>query len=128
MVRGMMFPISRKGAMTSLKMQELAPEMAKIKEKYGDDRQAAGLATMELYRKHGVNPFGTCWFMLLQMPIFMGLYFALQESITFRLAPFWPTWIDNLAAPDMLINWGDKHPLHQPAAVLRLVYSISGRT
>src|SRR5262249_38182394 len=53
----------------------------------------------------GVNPLGTCWFMLLQMPIFMGLYYALQESITFRLAPFPPTWIENLAAPDMLWRW-----------------------
>ena len=110
LVRGLMFPISRKGALTSLKMQQLAPEIQKIKEKYGDDKQAAGLATMELYRKHGVNPFGTCWFMLLQMPVFMGLYFALQESITFRLAGFWPTWIVNLAAPDMLFGWGESIP------------------
>src|SRR5262249_37091751 len=48
----------------------------------------------------------TCWILLLQMPIFMGLYYALQESIVFRLAPFWPTWIVNLAAPDMMIYWG----------------------
>jgi YidC/Oxa1 family membrane protein insertase len=44
------------------------------------------------------------------MPIFMGLYYALQESIQFRLAPFWPTWIKNLAAPDMLIHWGESIP------------------
>jgi YidC/Oxa1 family membrane protein insertase len=43
--------------------------------------------------------------MLLQMPILMGLYYALQESILFRLGPFWPTWITNLAAPDMLMHW-----------------------
>jgi YidC/Oxa1 family membrane protein insertase len=110
LVRGLMFPISRKGALTSLKMQELAPEINKIKEKFGDDRQAAGLATMQLYNKHGVSPLGTCWFMLLQMPIFMGLYFALQESITFRLATFWPTWVVNLAAPDMLFRWGEQIP------------------
>jgi YidC/Oxa1 family membrane protein insertase len=71
---------------------------------------------MELYRKQGVSPFGTCWFMFLQMPIFMGLYYALQESITFRLAPFQPlgflgvTWIENLAAPDMLWEWGQSIP------------------
>lgn len=110
MVRAMMFPISRKGALTSLRMQELAPELAKIKEKFGEDRQGAGAATWALYSKHGISPFGTCWFMLLQMPIFMGLYFALQESITFRLAPFWPTWIENLAAPDMVIPWSEKIP------------------
>ncbi len=67
------------------------------------------MAQMELYRKHGVNPFGSCWVLLLQMPIFMGLYFALQESMHFRLAAFWP-WITNLAAPDMLLSWSQNIP------------------
>ena len=110
LVRGLMFPVSRKQALMSMKMQELAPEMKKIQEKFKGDRQATGVATMELYRKHGVNPFGTCWFILLQMPIFMGLYFCLQESIYFRLAGAWPTWIHNLAAPDMLFEWGQSIP------------------
>jgi YidC/Oxa1 family membrane protein insertase len=110
LVRGLMFPISRKQAMTTMRMQALAPELKKLQEKYKDDRQGMGLAQMELYRKHGVNPFGTCWFLLLQMPIFMGLYFALQESIHFRLAPFWPLWIKNLAAPDMLFGWSESIP------------------
>ncbi len=110
LVRGMMFPLSRKQAMMSLRMQQLAPELKKLQEKYKDDRQALGMAQMELYRKHGVNPFGSCWVLLLQMPIFMGLYFALQESIHFRLAEFWPTWITNLAAPDMLFSWSQRIP------------------
>jgi YidC/Oxa1 family membrane protein insertase len=110
LVRGMMFPVSRKQAMTSIRMQELAPELKKLQEKYKDDKQSLGVAQMELYRKQGVNPFGTCWFLLLQMPIFMGLYYCLQESIHFRLAEFWPTWIINLAAPDMLIHWGESIP------------------
>lgn len=109
LVRGAMFPISRKQALTSLKMQELAPELKKLQEKYKNDRQAMGMAQMELYRKHGVNPFGSCWVLLLQMPIFLGLYYALQESIHFRLAPF--LWIRNLAAPDMLIYWGQSIPI-----------------
>jgi YidC/Oxa1 family membrane protein insertase len=110
LVRGMMFPLSRKQALMSLRMQQLAPELKKLQEKYKDDRQALGMAQMELYRKHGVNPFGSCWVLLLQMPIFMGLYFALQESIHFRLAEFWPTWIPNLAAPDMLFSWSQNIP------------------
>jgi YidC/Oxa1 family membrane protein insertase len=52
---------------------------------------------------------GSCWMVFLQMPIFMGLYYALQESIFFRLQPF--LWMPNLAAPDMLIYWGEKIPL-----------------
>jgi YidC/Oxa1 family membrane protein insertase len=111
LVRGIMFPISRKQALTSLKMQALAPEIARMKEKYKDDKQAAMMAQMELFRKHNISMFGSCWFILLQMPIFMGLYFALQESIFFRLAEFWPTWILNLAAPDMLWRWGESIPI-----------------
>lgn len=110
MVRGMMFPLSRKQAIMSVRMQQLQPEMKKIQEKYKDDAQAKGLAQMELYRKHGVHPLGSCWVIFLQMPIFMGLYFALQESTHFRLAEFWPTWIPNLAAPDMLLKWGESIP------------------
>jgi YidC/Oxa1 family membrane protein insertase len=105
-VRGFMYPLSRKQAVMALKMQALAPEMKKLQELHKDDRQAMQLAQWDLFRKHGVNPLGTCWVLLLQMPIFMGLWFALQESITFRLTDFWPTWIVNLAAPDMLWHWG----------------------
>lgn len=111
LVRGAMFPLSRRQALMSLKMQALAPELKKLTEKYKDDPQARGLAQMELYRRHGIHPLGTCWLLLLQMPVFMGLYFCLQESIQFRLAPFWPTWIINLAAPDMMIRWGESIPI-----------------
>src|SRR5262249_15688235 len=84
LVRGMMFPVSRRQAMMSMRMQELAPESKKLQEKYKDDKQALSMAQMDLYRKHNLNPFGSCWFILLQMPIFMGLYYCLQESIHFR--------------------------------------------
>jgi YidC/Oxa1 family membrane protein insertase len=115
MVRGVMFPVSRKQAMTSLRMQELAPELKKLKEKHGDDKTAMGAAQMELYRKHGINPLGTCWMLLLQMPIFMGLYYSLQESIHFRLAGVSSYWMPNLAAPDMLVYWSNNIPfISQP--------------
>src|SRR5205807_4371100 len=67
-----------------------------------------GRAQMDLYRKHGVHPLGSCWIVLLQMPIFLGLYYSLQESIHFRLSSF--LWIKNLAAPDMLVWWGENIP------------------
>ncbi len=108
-VRGLMFPISRRQALLSIRMQALAPEMKKLQEKYKNDPQERTRATMELYRKHGVNPLGGCLPLLLQLPIFMGLYYALQESIHFRLAGF--LWIKNLAAPDMLIYWGESIPI-----------------
>src|SRR5262249_15223977 len=108
LVRGLMFPLSRRQAMTSIKMQELAPGLKKLQQKFKDDPRARTEAMMALYRKHGVNPLGSCWLLLLQMPIFMGLYYALQESVHFRLAGF--LWMDNLAAPDMLFSWGEKIP------------------
>jgi YidC/Oxa1 family membrane protein insertase len=61
--------------------------------------------------------------MLLQMPIMMGLYYALQESILFRLGSFWPTWITNLAAPDMMIYWTQSIPwISQPEAFGGFIY------
>jgi YidC/Oxa1 family membrane protein insertase len=104
LVRGLLFPISRKQALMSLRMQKMAPEMKKLQEKFKDDKQAMAAAQMELYRKYGVNPFGGCLVMLLQMPVLMGLYYALYESVDLRLASF--LWIENLAAPDMLFYWG----------------------
>lgn len=107
-VRGLMFPISRKQALMGIKMQELAPEMKKLQEKYKNDPRARQEAMMELYRKHNVHPLGSCLPLLLQLPVFMGLYYALQESIFFRQASF--LWIDNLSAPDSMIKWGEGIP------------------
>lgn len=110
-VRGLMYPLSRKQAVMGLKMQALAPEMKKLQEQYKEDKQGLQVAQWNLFKKHGVNPLGSCWVLFLQMPIFMGLWYALQESITFRLAPFWPTWVVNLAAPDMVWEWGRNIPI-----------------
>jgi YidC/Oxa1 family membrane protein insertase len=114
LVRSAMFPLSRKQTMAAQRMQDkmakLKPEIEKLKEKHKGDQQAFRQAQTELMLKNGlINPLGSCWIMLLQMPIFMGLYFCLQESIHFRLAPF--AWIENLAAPDMLIYWTQSIPL-----------------
>jgi YidC/Oxa1 family membrane protein insertase len=104
LVRGLMFPISRRQAMLSIRMQEMAPEIKKVQEKYKDDPTKRNQEVMALYRKYGVNPLGSCLPLLLQLPFFLGLYYALQESVHFRLAGF--LWIQNLAAPDMLLWWG----------------------
>jgi YidC/Oxa1 family membrane protein insertase len=115
LVRGIMFPVSRKQAIAQArvqeKMQELQPDIKKLEEKYRNDKMALNQAKHELMIKRGVNPLammGTCWIAFAQMPIFLGLYYCLQESIHFRLAPF--LWIKNLAAPDMLIGWGEHIP------------------
>ncbi|MCS7166584.1 MAG: membrane protein insertase YidC [Gemmatales bacterium] len=117
-VRGLMFPISRKQALNNLKMQQMAPELKKLQEKYKDDKQALARGQMELYRKYGVNPFSGCLIVLLQMPVFLGLYYALYESVHLRLAGF--LWIRNLAAPDMLLYWGNWPVISQLAYLLHL--------
>jgi YidC/Oxa1 family membrane protein insertase len=117
-VRGLLHPFSRRQMINAKRMQakqeKLAPELKKLQEKYKDDFQGMNQAKMKLYREHGINPaaaMGGCFLLLLQMPIFMGLYYALQESVFFRLeSVFGESWIPNLAAPDMLIWWTEGIP------------------
>jgi len=73
--------------------------MAALKERHGEDRAAMGQATMELYKKEKVNPLGGCFPMLIQMPIFIALYWALIESVELRQAP-WLGWIQDLSSKD----------------------------
>ncbi|NRA59435.1 MAG: membrane protein insertase YidC [Psychrobium sp.] len=98
-VRGAMFPLTKKQYTSMAKMRKLQPKMAALKERFGDDRQKMGQATMELYKKEKVNPLGGCLPLLLQMPIFLGLFWMLQESVELRHAPFM-LWIDDLSALD----------------------------
>jgi YidC/Oxa1 family membrane protein insertase len=102
-----MFPLSRKAAKNAQMMQELAPEMKRIAEKYKDDMQKRAAAQKELFAKHNYNPFGGCLLMFLQLPIFIGLYRALSVDIELRQASLIPGlhWCSNLAGPDMLWYW-----------------------
>lgn len=108
-VRGAMFPLSRKAAVNAQRMQELAPELKKITEKYKDDMEGRVRAQRELQQRVGFNPLSGCLPMFLQLPIFIGLYRTLSVDIELRQAAFasWTTWASNLAAPDMMYYWGD---------------------
>ena len=86
-VRGAMFPISRKQAISSQKMQVLQPEMKAIAEKYKNDPQKRTMATQELWKKHNYNPAGGCLLVFIQIPIFMGLYRSLATDVELRQAP-----------------------------------------
>jgi YidC/Oxa1 family membrane protein insertase len=107
LVRGAMFPIGRKAARNAQMMQELAPEIKKIKEKYKNDLEKQGQAQRELWKKHNFNPLGGCWLMFLQLPIFIGLYRCLSVDIELRQAALIPgvQWCSNLAGPDMAWYW-----------------------
>jgi YidC/Oxa1 family membrane protein insertase len=82
-------------------MQKLQPQILKLRERFKDDQVALQKETMELYRRHHVNPLSGCIPMLLQLPIFVGLYNALMYAIELRHAPF-ALWIDDLSSPDRL--------------------------
>ncbi len=79
-------------------MAKLKPQMDKLKEKYGDDKNALNMATMELYRKEGVNPLGGCLPILIQMPVYVALYSMLGNSVELYRSSF--LWIKDLTAPD----------------------------
>lgn len=102
LVRGCLFPISRKQAISAARMKELQPQLTALKEKFGEDKEKLARAQMELWRKNGINPFGGCMPLLLQFPVFIGLYTALNSAVDLRLQSF--LWIENLAAPDALFR------------------------
>lgn len=81
------------------KMRTMAPEMQRLKDLYGDDRQKMSQAMMELYKKEKINPLGGCLPMLIQMPVFIALYWVLMESVELRHAPFM-LWINDLSVMD----------------------------
>jgi YidC/Oxa1 family membrane protein insertase len=85
------------------RMRALSPKLTELKEKYADDRQKQSEEMMQLYRREGVNPLGGCLPMLLQLPVFIGLFYALRSSIDLRQAPF-VAWIDDLSSPDVLFD------------------------
>ena len=82
-------------------MRALQPQLKEIQEKHKDDKKAQSEKTMELYRREKVNPLGGCLPMVLQLPVFIGLFYALRSSIDLRQAPF-VGWIDDLSAPEVL--------------------------
>jgi YidC/Oxa1 family membrane protein insertase len=98
-VKTLLFPLSAAGFKSMAKMRKLQPEMARLKERYGDDRQQFTQAMMALYKKEGANPLGGCLPILMQMPVFLALYWTLMESYELRQAPFM-LWINDLSTMD----------------------------
>jgi YidC/Oxa1 family membrane protein insertase len=103
LVRALMFPIGRKQALAAQKMQQLQPHLKELQEKYKDDKEKLTKETFALYKQHGVNPVAGCIPALIQLPIFVGLWQALNTSFPLRHATF--LWIRDLSAPDMLFRF-----------------------
>lgn len=105
------------------RMRKMQPKLAALKERYADDREKLNKAMMELYQKEKINPFAGCLPILIQMPVFIALYWVLLESVELRQAD-WMLWINDLSSPDPyhvlpvlmgLAMWGQQKLNPQPA-------------
>jgi YidC/Oxa1 family membrane protein insertase len=114
LIKAVLYPLSAAQYKSMAKMRRFQPRIAQLKERYGDDKQKFQMAMMELYKKEKINPVGGCLPVLVQMPVFLALYWVLLESVELRQAMWIPGWIDNLTARDpyfilpvvnMLVMW-----------------------
>jgi YidC/Oxa1 family membrane protein insertase len=101
LIKLLFFPLSAAGYKSMAKMKTVTPKMQAIRERYKSDPAKMNQATMELYKAEKINPLGGCLPIVVQMPVFLALYYVLQASVEMRGAP-WVGWIHDLAAPDPL--------------------------
>ncbi|AAU90904.1 MULTISPECIES: membrane protein insertase YidC [Methylococcus] len=98
-IKALFFKLSEASYRSMANMRKLQPKLVELKERYGEDRQRYNQAMMELYRKEKVNPLGGCLPILVQIPVFISLYWVLVESVDLRQAPFL-LWLDDLSSKD----------------------------
>ena len=101
MVKLVFFPLSNKSFKSMSAMKKLQPQIERLREQHKDDKQKLNQETMELYKRYEVNPLGGCIPMIVQLPVFIGLYQGLLYAIELRQAPFFG-WIEDLSQPDRL--------------------------
>jgi YidC/Oxa1 family membrane protein insertase len=105
-LRIMLYPLNGWSIKSSLRMQQIAPQVSVIQAKYKKDPKRAQLEIMTLYREKGVNPLTGCFPILIQIPFLIGMFDLLKSTFELRGASFIPGWIENLTAPDVLFSWG----------------------
>jgi YidC/Oxa1 family membrane protein insertase len=125
LIKLVLYPLANKSYVSMSKMKKLAPEMQRIKERYGDDRMRQQQAMMDLYKKEKVNPASGCLPILVQIPIFFALYKVLFITIEMRHAPFFG-WIQDLSAPDptTIFNLFGLIPWEPPALLMIGIWPI----
>jgi YidC/Oxa1 family membrane protein insertase len=101
-VKGVLWPLQNKANRSMRKMSALAPKMQELKEKYKDDPTRMNQEVMKLYKEYGVNPVGSCLPMMIQIPIFFGLFSMLGQAAELRNARFF--WVHDLSQPDTLFT------------------------
>ena len=111
LIKLIVYPLTKKSYQSTQAMQAIQPEIAALKEKYKNNPTKLNTATMELYKKKGVNPLGTCFPMLLQMPLLFALFTVFRSTIELRGEPF-IFWIKDLSAPDIIFYLPFKVPIY----------------
>jgi YidC/Oxa1 family membrane protein insertase len=113
LVRSLLHPITKRSQVSMLRMGKLGPEIERLKQKHGEDKDALNKDMMQLYKDQGIGMYLGCLPMFLQMPIWIALWSALNTTFELRQAPFlWGfTWIKDLARPDALIDFGHAYQL-----------------
>jgi len=111
LVKLIVYPLTKRSYQSTQAMQAIQPEINNLREKYKNNPTKLNQATMELYKKKGVNPLGTCFPMLLQMPLLFALFTVFRSTIELRGEPF-VFWIKDLSAPDVLFYLPFKVPLY----------------
>lgn len=99
LVKGAFFQLSAAAYRSMAKMRKFTPEITRLRELYGDDKQRMSKEMMDLYKREKINPLGGCLPILVQMPVFLALYWVLMESVELRQAPLF-LWIDDLSVKD----------------------------
>lgn len=125
-LRILLYPLNRWSMRSMRSMQEIAPLVKALQEKYKKDPTKAQMEVMALYREKGVNPFSGCLPLLIQMPFLIGMFDLLRSSFELRGTPFIPGWIDDLSAPDVIFDW--KYPLPILGSQLHLLPFVLGAT
>ncbi len=95
-----LYPLSAAQYKSMAKMRRFQPRIEQLKERYGDDKQKFQMAMLELYKKEKINPAGGCLPILIQMPVFLALYYVLLEAVELRQAPWIMGWVNDLTARD----------------------------
>ena len=99
LIKAAFYPLSAASYRSMAKMKMVAPRLQALKEKFGDDRQKLNTAMMEMYRTEKINPLGGCLPIVIQIPVFISLYYVLGSSVELRGAP-WVLWVHDLAVRD----------------------------
>jgi YidC/Oxa1 family membrane protein insertase len=125
LIKILFWPLTHKSYKSMKEMQKLQPRMAKLREKYKDNREQMNKELMGLYKTYKVNPMGGCLPMVIQIPVFFALFRILGDSIELRHAPFF-LWINDLSAPDRLFQFPFSIPFMSPPYGIPMLTLLMG--